>query len=1333
MPRTKKIIKGNPTALPDGTAGYGQGSLDNLYTDTQAHTAAADAAIHVKAQPAPQASFGELVKAAWDQETTVAALMREIGGSSFVPDKNYRFDDKEWSRLTKGIPAEYHSSFLSARSRAEADSKREQIVQELKNQEMLQGAGGLGLATQIGAAVIDPGSWAAASVVGPMAAIGKSSRLSRFFRGGMAGAATNMAIESYLYDAQQTRDAADIAYAGLLGFGFGGLGGLLTPGEARKLTDTANEAITQSELRTIREAGDQGVHLNPEGEQALTPTKAKVMKHTPAVDVVEEVAVHDVVRAVEASKAHAVGGAEQNAMQMAMEKAKEKQQAAQEKDLLAKLEAQSAAQEESIWSRWEADQLAARTKEENLAYAEKDFQDAMGITSGPPKQQLPSMQMAKATPGTPSEVNANGVTTFGTDQAATEKALADEQGASPKATNKEAPKSSPEAPVSQEKAKDDAYRAGDDIILETHDGETIGGRIKSYNPDTGYMVVIDDATQKPRRIDLNEVDVTEVNGNEGFIESGSVGSAQVLPIQKATPFEELSGDQASALTHLRIPFTKFKVPLRWDYYAKFISSPNRTVRRIGQLLLTDPVGNADHAARGLNVSELASLEWHRAKGVFFTKADEAFDRMAKEKGWSWFERQKNAKDWYQEITKSVRDYSTSQFTDPHIGPVVMEIQKIHKELLEKMKKYGVEGAEFVDENPFYMMRRFNHDKLLQLRNRFGAVEMQKLVSGAIRSVRPVTQEQAERIAKQYVTTVSRLSYQDMGRMQLGEAGRSRLRVIAQEAGVDPDLMDEIMHMVLGKPNLEEGSNPRMKNRTMLNENFKMQLKAHDGSVEDVSMSDFFENDSRILMDLYTRQAGGMIGMAKMGIRSDSDWQRMLREAEDEHFNNFGNPEEWKATKKHLEDVYNHILGRPMSSEVYGKQERVLRAVRDLNFIRMMGQVGFAQMAEIGNTLGYAGMRAFSMHMPAFRDVIRSFKAGQFDDQLAKDLVNMAGLGGEAVSMHPLGRHADDMMFDQGLTKIESGLAHGRHAIAHISGLHGMTNMLRQMSSRMFVQKFSDYARNLDKLKSSDWKMMAWSGISKENSGEIFRDLKKYSTVSGKSNKVDGIDWEKWEKASPDTYETFRMAIWRESRRVVQESTIGETAPWMHSTLGKIMTQFRGFMMVAHAKQSLYSIHQRNFAVANAFLASTLFAGLGYAAQTALNHGHDQEAMNERLSLKNLAASAFQRNSASALIPAVVDTLSGFIGYDPIFKFGRTTSLASGALLGNPTVDFVFNKLGGTAQNVTQSFTTDDHMWTKQDVKNAYSMLVPNLMGVKTLLDAYASTYPTSNYLRPYQQ
>lgn len=868
------------------------------------------------------------------------------------------------------------------------------------------------------------------------------------------------------------------------------------------------------------------------------------------------------------------------------------------------------------------------------------------------------------------------------------------------------------------------YRAGDNITVEKEDGTVVSGRIKKYNEDTGVMVVVD-ADNTPHRIDINEVNVDEVMPNEGvFDPAGSIGSAQLVGTK-------LDSESAPAMMYFKIPGTNFKVPLRYDFYAIFARSEVPTFQKMGRLLLSNSVGEEGHYARGFNASEIATLEWNTQMGKFTTTAESAYEEFATSRGWNWAERKHNRKEFNREVTKALRTGDTS---DPHISKVVSEIQKINSEILEKMRKYGVEGADEVVPDPKYIMRRFNHDKISILTKRFDDAEIHKLIAGAIRSVRSVDEKEATKIAKNYFDVVSGLPYADFGRMNMGEAGRARLRQLAEQQKVDPELLDEIVNLVLGKVDdtAKEGSSPRLKHRTVMDEEYTTTLTGKDGKQYQVSMSDLFENDVGKLMQLYTRQTGGLIGLAQMGIRKDADFERMMTEARFEATKSrvpqarFAKEEQW------MRDMYSNILGRPMSNEVYGKKERLLKALRDWNFIRLMGQVGVAQISEVMAGMATAGTRAMALHMPAYRDVIRMAKLGQIDDELGRDFVNMGGFGTELKSQHSLGTDMDDVFHDPTLSRAENLLTEGRQAIAMVSGLAPVTNIMRQLTARMFAQKMLDQARGVAKLDIHKIRRLAWQGVSDENMDDLFADMKKFMQIDNdKNGKLEHIDWEGWQKANPETYDLFRMAIWRESRRVVQESTIGETAPWMHGVVGKVLTQFRGFMLVAHAKNTLNNVHHFDPEAGMVFMASMLGTTLAYIGQTSINYAGNEEKLDEMLTVKRIATAGFQRTGFSALLPTAIDTSLGIAGWEQQFRHGRVSNQASSAIQGIATYDLAVNKLGGTAKNLIQNFTTDDYMATQKDVSDGMSLLLPNVFGVRNFINSVSAEYPKYNTLRDY--
>src|SRR5690606_25011900 len=81
--------------------------------------------------------------------------------------------------------------------------------------------------------------------------------------------------------------------------------------------------------------------------------------------------------------------------------------------------------------------------------------------------------------------------------------------------------------------------------------------------------------------------------------------------------------------------------------------------------------------------------------------------------------------------------------------------------------------------------------------------------------------------------------------------------------------------------------------------------------------------------------------------------------------------------KRLQFVYDTITGRPYWDE-NSNFSHTLRMLRDYNFMRVMGQVGFAQIAEFGNIMWSTGLRATFTNMPSWRAMWRNAKSGKLD-------------------------------------------------------------------------------------------------------------------------------------------------------------------------------------------------------------------------------------------------------------------------------------------------------------------------------------------------------------------
>lgn len=795
---------------------------------------------------------------------------------------------------------------------------------------------------------------------------------------------------------------------------------------------------------------------------------------------------------------------------------------------------------------------------------------------------------------------------------------------------------------------------------------------------------------------------------------GSVGAAQIA----GTTFDE-AGESAF------VKVGKWNIPLRYDYYAKLAGSANVHIRNFAAKFLADGVGSKHGDENLMNVTEFAALDRQASRGEFYLAYHGAFDEWAKEHKFNLFRRVQNEQHFAEEVTAAIRG-------DPNVSvqaqKAAQATRKVLADYARKLKEAGVDGAEQLEADPNYILRRHNHDAIRQMDRDYGRETINDMVARAFRAARPdLEPEKAAKYADGYMTVVRGLQYRtDIHKPRVTDGDRAAIRTQLKRSGLEEDEINDVMEALWMRDEMKkaEGDQPRLKFRAKLDENFGMTV---DGKT--IRIKDMFVNDARFLMDVYTKQASGMLGLAKMGFRSDADIEALFKQASEEAQKIGQHGEQFQKELAHMRDIVDHVRGRPMSNEVHGTAERWARVLRDVNFFRMMGQAGFAQVAEIGNLMGLAGLRAMRAQMPSLGEVFKLAKLGKIDDQLGRDLVNLGGFGTEIVSHHSGIRELSELAYAPGLTKTEQYARMAAHATANFSGMRSVNNVLKSLASRAFVQRMADIAHGSTKLTDNLKRMLATDGLSEAQLDKVLEHVKKYSTVEGKTQRVTGIAWEEWARQSPKTYDLYRMAIFRQVNRAIQEQTIGETAPWMHSTLGKVLTQFRSFSLAAYNKQFLYGMAHGGVAnpdIAIAWFASMMFGGMAYSAQTAMNYAHNDERREELLSPEKIAAAAFQRAGFSSILPGVYDSVAGTLWDGQLFSHGRTTGLAAG-IAGIPTVD-LGTKVLTTLSTASQALTTSDHMTTQKDMRNMLG-LISNTWFIRNAVDAAASDMPKSNYLR----
>ncbi|OYW99758.1 MAG: hypothetical protein B7Z15_20860, partial [Rhizobiales bacterium 32-66-8] len=395
----------------------------------------------------------------------------------------------------------------------------------------------------------------------------------------------------------------------------------------------------------------------------------------------------------------------------------------------------------------------------------------------------------------------------------------------------------------------------------------------------------------------------------------------------------------------------------------------------------------------------------------------------------------------------------------------------------------------------------------------------------------------------------------------------------------------------------------------------------------------------------------------------------------------GTDKELRKGLQTMDYLWDAVTGAPLEDDPMSAVARVGRRVRDYNFIRLMSQVGFAQLADTGRMLSMTGLKAALQQMPALGSVFKLAADGRLEHQLMRELEAISGIGtGRLRAQSAASEFAEDGAF---LTGVDKVLHKAKQVTGDISGMSLITTTQQRMGMAAMAQHLSNVLFEGTKL---DSRAMRSLGLSVDDWKAIGKQLKKHGK-HGAGGRLHALNIEKWDVEMANK---FGMAIHRAVRRGVQENSFGTSFPFMHSTAGKLLFQFRGFSVNAVTKQTLQGLAQRDAAAAFGLVTTTVFGGVSYAVQQSLNEP-DAEKRAKNLEPGSLALKAFARSGFSSLLPGAVDsgvTLASGGSVPGIFNARTTQGLGSDFFNGIPAVDLANKSARALAAGPNAAFRDD---------------------------------------------
>lgn len=446
-----------------------------------------------------------------------------------------------------------------------------------------------------------------------------------------------------------------------------------------------------------------------------------------------------------------------------------------------------------------------------------------------------------------------------------------------------------------------------------------------------------------------------------------------------------------------------------------------------------------------------------------------------------------------------------------------------------------------------------------------------------------------------------------------------------------------------------------------------------------------------------------------GLAKEADWERMMQrmaQSWDELVTTGKFSHEQRKAGLELDTanmafLRDQILGRSdkIDQSEWGKR---LRRLRDYNFVRLMNNVGLAQVTEFFFATSSVGLKASLSAMPAFRHIIRNARTGELSDAVAREIEYVTSYGTDVIR-GKLRSLVDDNGAALNATKdgsfgqrYDQLVGDAKRITNAISGMDAINTTLQRFAARGVYAKFAHMADG----DGVNWQRLAAMGIDKEMGKRIFAQIRKHRTfIEGASRKLDlpRMNLEKWDDVEAAAH--FQMGATRWAEYAVLRNDPGAMSRMVGTWFGKVIFQFRSFVIGAWARHLLHNIHMRDWQTALTFLWTGLGGALTHVAHShlsTLGRSDREEELKRRLSAKSIILNGWARTSYASFMPQLVDTAMAFTDHDPLFT--RVSGQATDAFLGNPTVGLLNDSRNAVRGLVGNSRGGND--LSQADVRNA---------------------------------
>ena len=587
--------------------------------------------------------------------------------------------------------------------------------------------------------------------------------------------------------------------------------------------------------------------------------------------------------------------------------------------------------------------------------------------------------------------------------------------------------------------------------------------------------------------------------------------------------------------------------LAWNMH-KTMSSWGPAGKAVADLLYDDVLNPGKVSLESERASILSDLQAHERK---FT---DMFQKRMKADGWGAWKQLTDGPGYYRAQRKleqdlytemAARQNSTAQGV-PHVSKrpdlkeLADQLDLIHRESLNELRRAGVENSEHLKESSGYLSRKWDSLSMEQTIQRLdrlgmnGSNAVADMLKRAILARSPLLPDSvALEMAKAIRDRTLRKGYfEDNVGQGTPDAVKAQVIDSMNRAGIDSATQAAVLDALEGAT--DKATGPKYL-RSRIGMDLLAEVKLADGSVlrpVDLLDTSINRNVQQYLMRVSTDAA-----LARKGLGKTSDVMSLR-----EHLLHNVDPEHRRAAAEQFDATMAYYKGLPAGESV----NENFRRFKALGSMAALAASGLWQITEMATAMGRFGLGAsvkiMARQLPGFKQLF----ATQHAEQLAHLLSEHSARN---IRMQPFLRRWEDMhnsTMGAQANRFDLFLEHGQNLTPYLNGMKYVHHMQAKLVGNLMTDALDKAMRGNKKAR----KLFADLGIDDARMQKMEAQWKQH-----------GLDIDAWDDA---TWDAVRPAFIRGMDDFVLKQRMGGTPAFVaFNPVGKVLFTYRNFVLAAH--------------------------------------------------------------------------------------------------------------------------------------------------------------------------